>query len=79
MITVDEIFGIIRESNIDTDVNTLESSSTLEEQGLDSLDRITILFALEERYKIKIPEEDVEQGKLASINAIVEYVSNKKP
>jgi len=32
--------------------------STFEELGLDSLDSINILFALEEEFKISIPDDD---------------------
>jgi acyl carrier protein len=35
---------------------TLES--TFEELGLDSLDSVNILFALEEEFQINIPDED---------------------
>jgi len=77
MITVNDIFKIIRESDIKVDVNNLEDNSPLVDQGLDSLDIMLILFAFEERYDIKIPEEDVDEGKLATINAIVEYVNLK--
>jgi acyl carrier protein len=32
--------------------------STFEELGLDSLDAVNILFALEEEFKISIPDDD---------------------
>jgi acyl carrier protein len=38
----------------------------------------SILFALEEQFEIRIPEEDIEEGKLFSINAILAYLNNVK-
>ena len=36
----------------------ISPQSTFEELGLDSLDSVNILFALEEEFKIDIPDED---------------------
>lgn len=57
------------------DTEKLVSDKPLAEQGIDSLDMINIFFKLEENFKIKIPEEDIE--KLKTINEIVEYVNQK--
>ena len=42
----------------------------------DSLDIVTILFSIEEKFKIKIPEDDINKEKLSSINSIVLYINN---
>ncbi len=57
------------------DTEKLVSDKPLAEQGIDSLDMINIFFKLEENFKIKIPEEDIE--KLKTIDDIVEYVNLK--
>ncbi|MCP4689913.1 MAG: acyl carrier protein, partial [Desulfobacterales bacterium] len=44
-------------------------------QGVDSLDMTTILFAVEERFQLRIAEEDMDSGKLSSVNAIIEFVN----
>jgi acyl carrier protein len=36
----------------------ISPQSTFEELGLDSLDSVNILFALEEEFKISIPDDD---------------------
>jgi acyl carrier protein len=36
----------------------ISPDSTFEELGLDSLDAVNILFALEEEFKISIPDDD---------------------
>ncbi len=53
----------------------LINDKPLAEQGIDSLDMINIFFKLEENFKIKIPEEDIE--KLKTIDDIVEYLNKK--
>ena len=35
--------------------------STFDELGLDSLDSVNILFALEEEFKISIPDDDAQE------------------
>lgn len=76
MITANEIFKIMEENEIDIDIDKLDYDVALNDQGVDSLDITSILFAVEEKYQIRIPDEDIENEKLSSINAIVEYVNN---
>ena len=76
MVTPDDVLDIFRENQIKIDIDELDHSAPLPDQGLDSLDIITILFAIEERYNIKIPEEDIDQRKLSSIDSIVKYLNS---
>ena len=49
------VLGIIRqEKNLPEDV---DRGATLRDVGIDSLDALSILFALEEHFKIAIPDE----------------------
>ena len=75
MITENDIIDMIKKNEVKIDLPTLDHNERLMDQGFDSLDMASIFFALEERYKIKISEEYIDQGKLVSINAIVEYVN----
>ena len=74
MVNVNEILSIIRENTTNIDVSKLVFTERLREQGIDSLDMISILFAIEESYQIKIPEEDLESEKLTSIEGILNYI-----
>jgi len=78
MITANDILDIMRKIDVHTDIDKLDHNVSLKEQRVDSLDMISILFALEEHYQIKIPEEDTVEGRLSTINAIVEYINRKK-
>ena len=76
MATEEDILSMMKENEIKIDFKILNYSEPLSEQGLDSLDITSILFAIEEKFGIKISEEDIEQGKLSSINGIVSYINN---
>lgn len=75
MTTKEDIFQIIEDMNINVDVLSLDTSRSLYQQGLDSLDMATILFELEERYPVKFKEVDIGNGKLASIDKILGYMN----
>ena len=70
-----DIINLIKDMGLLIDTEKLVSDKPLAEQGIDSLDMINIFFKLEENFKIKIPEEDIE--KLKTIDDIVEYVNLK--
>ena len=74
-VTRSDIFEIIINVQIAGNLERIDDNSILSENGVDSLDMANILLMMEEKYKIKIPDEDVE--KLGSINAIIGYLSNK--
>jgi acyl carrier protein len=75
MVSAKDILSIMEENEINVELEELDHTVSLSEQGLDSLDVVTILFAIEEKFRIKIPEEDINEGKLSSVNAIVSYIN----
>ena len=50
----------------------ITAESTFEELGLDSLDAVNILFALEEEFKIEIPDDRARE--IRSIRQMIEGV-----
>ena len=50
----------------------ISPNSTFEELGLDSLDSVNILFALEEEFDIDIPDEDTRD--IRSIGQMIEGI-----
>lgn len=77
MVAPEDILNIIQNAGTPVEVEKLEYDKKLSDQGMDSLDLISTLFAIEEAYKIKVEEDDIDQGKLGSINAIVEFVNER--
>lgn len=78
MIDVSDILDIMKKNDIKVETKQLNCEEPLKDQGLDSLDLIIILFSLEELYHLKISEEEIDEGKLDTINAIVDFVNTKK-
>ena len=50
-------------------------SNYISDLGADSLDRITLVMALEDAFKHQIPDEDVAQ--LTTVGATVAYIETK--
>lgn len=42
--------------------------------GLDSIDALELVVALEKTYGIKIPDEDVGRGAFGSVNMLADYI-----
>lgn len=49
----------------------------LADLDIDSLDRVSIAMAIEERFEIDIPDDDAEQ--FVTVDSIVIYVGKKLP
>ena len=62
---------IAREQHIDP--NTVKPDSTFTELGIDSLDGVNILFALEEEFKIDIPDSVAQNMK--SVRQVVDSLT----
>jgi acyl carrier protein len=61
----EELLNGIKEiikNHSDVDVSTIKEDSKLNEDiGLDSLDFVELIMALEEKYEIEIPTQDAEK------------------
>ena len=69
-------FEKVKEIDMDT-INCSEDKITLEanlkdDLGIDSLDSMELMMAVEDAYGITVPEEELPN--LTSVKAIVEYV-----
>jgi acyl carrier protein len=62
---------IVREQHLDPNVVTIDS--TFEELGIDSLDGVNILFALEEEFKIDVP--DAVAQNMRSVRQVVDSLT----
>lgn len=68
-----EIFKEVSENGIDE----IEMDDILKEKGISSLTFIQMLVTLEERYDFVFDDEMLDMEKLASINAVTDYVLTK--
>ena len=73
------MFEKIREmiaENLNIDINTItEEASFKEDLGVDSLDLFELVMALEEKYEVEIPSEELAE--LTTVGAVMEYLKNK--
>ena len=53
-------------------VESIQLETNLQEMGIDSLDVFTLLFELENAFKISIPDDDVRS--LRTVNDVVEGI-----
>jgi len=53
---------------------SLDSSTNLNEIGLDSLDFINFLYSVEEETSVSIPDEDLVEYELETIQQFADYV-----
>jgi acyl carrier protein len=66
------ILGIIAETQR-KDPAQITIDSTFEELGIDSMDGVNIVFALENEFDINVPDDDVK--KLRSVREVVDGVT----
>ncbi|XAR54230.1 hypothetical protein NMG60_11029270 [Bertholletia excelsa] len=70
---VDRILDVVK-SHPKVDPSKVTPDAQFQELGLDSLDNVEIVMAIEEEFKLEIP--DKEADKIDSLNLAVEYVYN---
>lgn len=69
--TADKIISIVADK-LHIDAATINSSSTLQDLGADSLDMVDIIMKVEEEFGIEINDEDAE--KMQNIDDVINYV-----
>jgi len=68
---------IVRESNAKVVLgDARDYDRPLKEIGIDSLDMMSILLAVSERYGVDIPDDEIDS--LKTLNAVVSYVEARK-
>ncbi len=73
--TVEDIRKIVEEADILDDAGEIQNDIKLTQQGVDSLDLVNIYLLVEEKFGIKIPDEDL--SKVETVDDIVAYVNSK--
>lgn len=73
--TIENVKEVIVEAEVLGDASEMKSDVALSDQGIDSLDVVNVYLLLEEKFDVKIPDEDL--NKVTTIDEIVEYINNK--
>ena len=74
-VTRDDIADIVRQQKIRLDWDNFDFETNLTELGADSLDMIGILFAIQEKYNLKISEESIANGLWLSVAKMVDQIN----
>lgn len=78
MVTLDDMIAIVRSTNIlDAETRDIDATASFYEQGIDSLDALSIVLRVEEKYGVKVPDEEFES--LDSLAALAAYVNAHAP
>jgi acyl carrier protein len=66
---------MLRIPGVTIDVNSLMCDTPLKDQGVDSLEMMNLVLAIEEKLDFKIPDEDI--GKMTSLIEIASYLNER--
>jgi acyl carrier protein len=71
---------IVRRLKLDIDPSTIQDDAPLfgEGLGLDSIDALELVLGLEQEFGIKVEDEEVGVKAFASVNALVDFIEQKK-
>jgi acyl carrier protein len=71
---------IVRRLKLEIDPTTIQDEAPLfgEGLGLDSIDALELVLGLEQEFGIKVEDEEVGVKAFASVNALVEFIEQKK-
>ena len=74
MATVAEIVRLMKDADIARGkADSLDADKSLDEQGLDSYDRMSLLSELEEHYDVELPNDVA--ARLKTLNDIVKHLN----
>ncbi len=75
MVQRSDVESIIRSVSGSANFSDSDHATKLRDIGVDSLDLSGILLEVEEKYGVKVPDEDI--NRLQTIDNIVDYVNEK--
>jgi len=71
-VTQEEILSIVVSTGASADISEIKGDTLLSKVGIDSLEMMDVLLRIEEKFSIKIPDEDIDA--LNTIDSIVSYL-----
>jgi acyl carrier protein len=71
---------IVRRLKLDIDPTTIDDGAPLfgEGLGLDSIDALELVLGLEQEFHIKVEDEEVGVKAFASVDALCDFIEQKK-
>lgn len=69
------IASLVEDAGVAADISGIKGDTPLHDAGVDSLDMMNIVLAIEEKFAIKISDDDVP--KLDTLDNIVRYLRGR--
>lgn len=76
-VTRERVVAVMNSAGLDSDISTLDPAVSLSKQGVDSLDMINGLLAIQEEFNIKISDADMSSGAWSSVDSIVASLNSR--
>lgn len=70
-----EVASLVKGAGVSADISGIKGDTRLRDAGVDSLDMMNALLAIEERFSIKIPDDDIST--LDTLDNIVRYLQSR--
>jgi acyl carrier protein len=70
-VTREQVISIMKSAELDANLSELDPAIDLRKQGVDSLDMMSALLAIQEEFDIDISDEEMSSGGWSTIDAIV--------
>lgn len=70
-VTREQVVSLMNSAGLDSDIAKLDPTQSLSKQGVDSLDMINALLAVQEEFSIKISDAEMSSGAWSTVDAIV--------
>ena len=67
----EDVIAVIKGTDVRLDWEKIDYKESLTDQGADSLDMISIIFAFQEKYGVEITDESIAAGEWLSIEKMV--------
>jgi acyl carrier protein len=77
-VTREQVVSIMNSAGLDSDISKLDPTLPLGKQGVDSLDMINALLAVQEEFNIKISDADMSSGAWGSVDNIVASLNARR-
>jgi acyl carrier protein len=73
--TSQEIMDIVKSGELSLETKNLSTSASLRKAGLDSLDASLLFLTIQEKYNLKVADDDV--ARLDTVDDIVAFVNQQ--
>lgn len=59
-ITYEDIISAVESAGLSTDIKGIKGEDSLADFGIDSLERMSFFLAIEEKYDVNFPDDDID-------------------